>query len=54
MSKADLPAPKPSGGLRERAITAAILAPIGIAGVMLMPQIWFAIALGLLFLVGAW
>jgi hypothetical protein len=54
MSKADLPAPKPSGGLRERAITAAILAPIGIAGVMLMPQIWFAIALGLLFLVGVW
>ncbi|HWT15336.1 MAG TPA: phosphatidate cytidylyltransferase [Patescibacteria group bacterium] len=54
MNNVDLPAPKPAGGLRERAITAVILAPIGIIGVMLLPQLWFAIALGLLFLVGVW
>ena len=42
MNSADAPVPKPVGGLRERAITAAVLAPVGIAGVMLLPQPWFA------------
>ena len=54
MSSADTSAPKPAGGLRERAITAAVLAPAGIAGVMLLPQLWFAVLLGALFLVGVW
>lgn len=53
-SSADAPAPKPAGGLRERAITAVVLAPVGIAGVMLLPQPWFAALIGLLFLVGVW
>jgi phosphatidate cytidylyltransferase len=43
---------KTGSGLRERVLTAAVLAPIGIAGVMLLPQQWFALALALLFLVG--
>lgn len=54
MNSADTPAPKPAGGLRERAITAAVLAPVGIAGVMLLPQLWFAVLLGALFIVGVW
>jgi phosphatidate cytidylyltransferase len=53
-SSTDAPAPKPVGGLRERAITAAVLAPVGIAGVMLLPQLWFAVLIGALFLVGVW
>lgn len=43
---------KPSGALRERVATALILAPIGIAAVILLPQGWFALALAILFLVG--
>lgn len=54
MTAADAPAPKPSGGLRERAMTAAVLAPVGIAAVMLLPQTGFAVALAALFLVAAW
>lgn len=54
MNSADAPVPKPVGGLRERAITAAVLAPVGIAGVMLLPQPWFAALIGLLFLIGVW
>jgi phosphatidate cytidylyltransferase len=46
--------PKPASGLRQRVITAAVLAPLGIAGVVLLPQLWFAIGIGLLFVVGAW
>lgn len=52
MSQAELPPAKPSGGLRERVLTAAVLAPVGIAGVMLLPQLWFALAMALLFLIG--
>lgn len=53
-SSNDAVAAKPVGGLRERAMTAAVLAPAGIAGVMLLPQPWFAVLIGTLFLVGAW
>lgn len=44
----------PPGGLRERALTALVLAPAAIAGVLWMPTVWFAAALGLVFLVGVW
>ncbi|HQW80495.1 MAG TPA: phosphatidate cytidylyltransferase [Pseudomonadota bacterium] len=54
MNRADAAAATPSSGLRERALTAVILAPLGIAAVMLLPQIWFATVLGLLFLIGVW
>jgi phosphatidate cytidylyltransferase len=54
MSSASTPASKPAGGLRERALTAAVLAPVGIIGVMLLPQLWFAVLFGTLFLIGAW
>ncbi|MBK7146204.1 MAG: hypothetical protein IPH76_13745 [Xanthomonadales bacterium] len=47
-------APKPVGGLRERALTAVVLAPAAIAGVLMLPPVWFASALGLLFLIGVW
>ena len=46
--------PKPAGGLRERALTAVVLAPAAIAGVLMLPPVWFASALGLLFLIGVW
>ena len=36
--------PKPASGLRERALTAVVLAPAAIAGVLLLPPVWFASA----------
>ena len=46
--------PAPKSGLRERAITAAIIAPLGIAAVLFLPAPWFALFIGTLFLIGAW
>jgi phosphatidate cytidylyltransferase len=41
-------------GLRQRALTAIILAPIGIAAVLYLPPAGFAVLLGTLFAVGLW
>ncbi|HET7845192.1 MAG TPA: hypothetical protein VFL14_13640, partial [Xanthomonadales bacterium] len=41
-------APKPSSGLRQRAVTAALLAPLAVVLVLFVPNPWFALALGLL------
>ncbi len=46
--------PVTGSGLRERAITAIVLAPIGIAAVLMLSQAWFAAFMGVLFLIGAW
>ena len=34
------------GGLRARVITAAVLAPLAIAGVLFLPSTWFALGFG--------
>ena len=44
----------PASGLRQRALTALILAPIGIAAVLLLPTAGFAMMMGALFAVGLW
>jgi phosphatidate cytidylyltransferase len=42
-------APKPAGsGLKQRAVTAALLAPLAVVLVLFVPSPWFALALGLL------
>jgi phosphatidate cytidylyltransferase len=38
----------PSSGLKQRAVTAAFLAPIAVALVLFVPNPWFALALGLI------
>jgi phosphatidate cytidylyltransferase len=48
------PAPKPRSGLRQRALTALTLAPLGIAAVLLLPTPWFALLLAALFAIGLW
>lgn len=48
------PSPAPASGLRQRALTAIILAPIGITAVLLLPTVGFAILLGALFAIGLW
>ena len=48
------PAPKPRSGLRQRALTALTLAPLGIAAVLLLPTPWFALLLAVLFSIGLW
>jgi len=45
---------KPDSGLRARIITALILAPIAICGVIYLPSIYFALILGLLICYGMW
>lgn len=42
------PAQATSSGLRQRAVTAALLAPLAVALVLFVPNPWFALALGLL------
>lgn len=44
----------PASGLRQRALTAIILAPIGITAVVMLPTVAFALLLGALFAVGLW
>jgi phosphatidate cytidylyltransferase len=46
--------PAPASGLRQRALTAIVLAPIGIAAVLMLPTPGFAILLGALFAIGLW
>ncbi len=46
--------PKPVSGLRQRALTAIILAPIGIAAVLMLPTPGFAVLIGALFVIGLW
>jgi phosphatidate cytidylyltransferase len=45
---------KPDPALRARFLTAIILAPLAIAGILYLPTLYFAIALGLIFLLGSW
>ena len=42
------PAQATSSGLRQRAVTAALLAPLAVALVLFVPNPWFALALGVL------
>jgi phosphatidate cytidylyltransferase len=43
-----------ASGLRQRALTAIVLAPIGIAAVLMLPTPGFALLLGALFAIGLW
>lgn len=54
MSQEAIVKPSAASGLRERAITAIVLAPIGIAAVLMLSQAWFAAFMAGLFLIGAW
>ena len=54
MNTVDAGKPAPGSGLRERAITAMVLAPVGIAAVLMLPHAWFAAFMAILFLIGAW
>ena len=40
--------------LIKRALTALILAPIAIAGILLLNESWFSIVLGLMLIVASW
>ncbi len=40
--------------LKQRVITAIVLAPLALAGVILLPQVGFAIFIGLIIMLGAW
>lgn len=42
------------GALQQRTLTALLLAPLAIAGVLLLPTAFFALALGSILLLGAW
>ncbi len=44
----------PASGLRQRVLTAIILAPLGIAAVLLLPTAAFALMMGALFSIGFW
>jgi phosphatidate cytidylyltransferase len=39
--------------LRQRILTALVLAPLAVAAILWLPTAWFAVAIGLVFLVGA-
>jgi len=40
--------------LIKRALTALVLAPIAIAGILLLNETWFSAALGLILIIASW